>query len=393
MQNQTPLSRTPKQLKHPILTLERTTIDCGPLERRAPPHLFTLVKGNMDVVLEAVDTYIADHIYAYLAPAHPAPYDFPEATAANATTQAFSSWTYKPATQFIQFPPSQAAYMSSLPRDSVLRQAITLYMITWVFGLIVYFLFATLSFVFIFDKRTLNHPKFIKNQITLEILSTAKALPGLAALTAPIFLAEVRGFGKLYDLTEDGPGFWYDIFQFPLFLLFTDFCIYWIHRGLHHPRIYKHLHKAHHKWIMPTPFASHAFHFVDGFAQSVPYHVFPFIFPLQKVAYVVLFVFVNFWSIMIHDGEYLTNNPVVNGAACHSLHHSRFEVNYGQFFTAFDRLGGTYRMPEPWMFEKETKMSEKKWKDESKQVETLVKEIEGDDERSYEPDLAAKKNK
>jgi lathosterol oxidase len=88
----------------------------------------------------------------------------------------------------------------------------------------------------------------------------------------------------------------------------------------------------------------------------------------------------------------MTNNPIVNGAACHSLHHSRFEVNYGQFFTAFDRLGGTYRMPEAWMFEKEKKMSEKQWKQESKTVDEFVKEIEGDDERTYTPDqVEAKK--
>lgn len=263
-----------------------------------------------------------------------------------------------------------------------------------IFGIIMYFVFAALSFYFVFDKRTLNHPKFIKNQIWLEIKSATKALPGIALCTAPIFWAEVRGYGKLYDASAEGPGMWYDILQFPLFLLFTDFFIYWIHRGLHHPRIYKHLHKAHHKWIMPTPFASHAFHFLDGFAQSVPYHVFPFVFPLQKTAYIILFVFVNFWSIMIHDGEYLTDNPVVNGAACHSLHHSRFEVNYGQFFTAFDRLGGTYKRPEAWMFQKDEKMSQKKWKDESKEVDNFVKEIEGDDDRSYGPaDLASKKNK
>ncbi|GJN68244.1 C-5 sterol desaturase [Purpureocillium lilacinum] len=347
----------------------------------------------MDIVLELTDTFIADYAYAYFAPARPAPYDFPHATAANGSAQTFSTWTYKPATKFIQVQPSQAAYNTSMPRDSPLRQLITLFWITWIFGIIVYFIFATLSYFLIFDKRTIHHPKFIKNQIWLEIKQANKSMPFMAVCTAPLFLLEVRGYGKLYDTTDEGPGMWYNILQFPLFLLFTDFCIYWIHRYLHHPLIYKHLHKPHHKWIMPTPYASHAFHPLDGFAQSLPYHIFPFIFPLQKVAYVFLFVFVNFWSILIHDGEYLTNNPVVNGAACHSLHHSRFEVNYGQFFTAFDRLGGTYRMPEAWMFEKEKKMSEKQWKKESATVDEFVKEIEGDDERTYGPDLAAKKMK
>lgn len=347
----------------------------------------------MDIVLELTDTFIADYAYAYFFPARPAPYDFPHATAANASAQTFTAWTWKPATQFIQVAPSQAAYNTSLPRDHVYRQLVTLFFITWIFGIVVYFIFATLSYYLIFDKRTLHHPKFIKNQIWLEIKQANKSMPFMAVCTGPLFLLEVRGYGKLYDTTDQGPGLWYNFLQFPLFLLFTDFCIYWIHRYLHHPLVYKHLHKPHHKWIMPTPYASHAFHPLDGFAQSIPYHAFPFIFPLQKLSYVFLFVFVNFWSILIHDGEYLTNNPIVNGAACHSLHHSRFEVNYGQFFTAFDRLGGTYRMPEAWMFEKEKKMSEEKWKKESETVDGFVKEIEGSDERTYGPDLAAKKRK
>ena len=81
--------------------------------------------------------------------------------------------------------------------------------------------------------------------------------------------------------------------------MFTDYCIYWVHRWLHHPLIYKRLHKPHHKWIVPTPFASHAFHFVDGYFQSVPYHLFVFLFPLHRKLYLILFVAVNFWSIFV----------------------------------------------------------------------------------------------
>ena len=33
------------------------------------------------------------------------------------------------------------------------------------------------------------------------------------------------------------------------FLVFTDYGIYWVHRTLHHPSIYKHVHKPHHKWL------------------------------------------------------------------------------------------------------------------------------------------------
>lgn len=194
-----------------------------------------------------------------------------------------------------------------------------------IFGFLLYFVFATLSFCFMFDHDTLKHPKVLKNQISLEIQQAMAAMPGMALCTAPVFLLEVQGFGKLYERTEDGPGRWYDFAQFPIFICFTDMCIYWIHRWLHLPAVYKRLHKPHHKWIMPTPYASHAFHPLDGFAQSLPYHIFPFIFPLHKLAYIALFVAVNFWSILIHDGEYLSNNPIVNGSACHTAHHLYFK--------------------------------------------------------------------
>jgi len=202
--------------------------------------------------------------------------------------------------------------------------------------------------------------------------------PIIAVLTAPIFLLEVRGYSKLYDTTAEGPGLWYNFLQLPLFICFTDYCIYWIHRYLHHPLFYKRVHKPHHKFIMPTPYASHAFHPLDGFAQGFPYHMFPFIFPLQKFAYVFLFIFVNFWTIMIHDGEYIADNPIINGAACHTMHHLYFNFNYGQFTTLWDRLGGSYRKPNDELFRKELKMCQTEWNKQVKEMEEIVKEVEGE---------------
>ncbi|GJC90532.1 putative delta(7)-sterol 5(6)-desaturase [Colletotrichum liriopes] len=261
-----------------------------------------------------------------------------------------------------------------------------------IFGILNYFVFATLSYIFIFDKKTFSHPKFLKNQIRLEMKQANKAMPVMAVCTALTFVAEVRGFCRLYDATEDGPGRWYDWAQFPLFILFTDLCIYWIHRWLHLPLVYKHLHKPHHKWIMPSPYASHAFHPLDGFAQSVPYHVYPMLFPLNKLAYVALFIFINFWTILIHDGEYITDNPVINGSACHTAHHLYFNYNYGQFTTLWDRLGGSYRKPDLAWFNKKTKMSQETWESNMKEMEDIQKEVEGDDDRQYVAAETKKRN-
>lgn len=66
------------------------------------------------------------------------------------------------------------------------------------------------------------------------------------------------------------------------------------------------------------------------------------------MAYLSLFVFVNIWTISIHDGDYRIPDCLIfliNGAAHHVDHHLFFNYNYGQYFTLWDRLGGSYRYP------------------------------------------------
>ena len=83
----------------------------------------------------------------------------------------------------------------------------------------------------------------------------------------------------------------------------------------------------------------------------MPYHLFIFLFPLQRHVYLGLFVFVNFWSILIHDSDMITGHPletVINGPAHHTLHHLYFTVNYGQVRVrasdAAEPRGGSFRL-------------------------------------------------
>ncbi|KAI4092916.1 MAG: hypothetical protein LQ344_003195 [Seirophora lacunosa] len=339
----------------------------------------------MDIVLEIFDTIIFDRLYATVLPASFAGYsaqNIGHATTTFSSTRE-SPTSVPPSTQIWQLEPSQYAFMSTWPRDNIWRQTLSLYLITWLFGLVVYFICATLSYLFVFDHATFTHPKYLKNQVSLEIKQASTALPVMAIFTVPFFVGEVRGYAKLYNVLADAPFPLYNVFQFPFFILFTDFFIYWIHRGLHHPRVYKNLHKPHHRWIMPTPYASHAFHPIDGFAQSVPYHVFPFIFPLNKIAYIILFAFINVWTVFIHDGEYVANSRFINGAACHTMHHLYFNYNYGQFTTLWDRFGGSYRKPNDELFGRDSKMSKQEWERQCKEMEMVQQKVEGDDDRDY----------
>lgn len=244
-------------------------------------------------------------------------------------------------------------YPGSLPEDNIFRQYLSLLIISTVGGWLLYIMTAGLSYVFLFDQRYKKHPQFLDNQVQLEIVYASKSIPIMGIFTSFAFVFEVRGYSKLYVGSDvDQESFFHSWLFIGIsivaFLFFTDSLIYWIHRGLHYRWFYKYIHKDHHKWKVPTPFASHAFHPVDGFVQSLPYHIYPFIFPLHKVVYLLLFIVVNVWTVSIHDGDYRVPKllePFINGSAHHTDHHLLYKYNYGQFFTLWDRLGSSFNYP------------------------------------------------
>jgi Delta7-sterol 5-desaturase len=83
----------------------------------------------MDIVNEIFDTFIGDHLYAWLLPATPGSYD--ALSAKNSSTPGFLDCHYESATKYFSFTPSQAACMSAWPRDYIYRQAINLFFIPW----------------------------------------------------------------------------------------------------------------------------------------------------------------------------------------------------------------------------------------------------------------------
>lgn len=373
---------------------------------------------SMDLVLEVTDHYLFDGLYAKVLPKRLESYIPQAPKVISDTLSLISNGTrselatphlhhlfdplpkvareiYGYNSDYTWFDETALSTASLLSRSNLIRQAVSLFFITSIFGWLLYFLVAWASFTFVYDKANFNHPRYLKNQINMEIWQASTSIPIMVSLTIPWFLLELHGYSKLYwDVNESTGGWKAILYQFPAFIMFTDCGIYFIHRWLHWPAVYKALHKPHHKWIVCTPFASHAFHPVDGYFQSLPYHWYPFLFPLHKVSYLFLFTFVNFWTVMIHDGEYMSNDPIVNGAACHTIHHLYFNYNYGQFTTLWDRLGGSYREPEKELFDKNLKTDSKLWKKQSKEMDQIRLDVEGGaDDRVYGTEDSFKKNK
>lgn len=350
----------------------------------------------MDLVLEVCDSYLFDNLYSKILPTSLASHFTPKvqsllrlnkgvcnstflqeslATLNNLPRVNKDIYGYTP--YLLDFTP--ATFSSLLPRNNLLRELVNLWAIVTVFGWLLYLLAASLSYVFIFDKTIFNHPRYLKNQMSMEIKLALSAIPLMSLLTCPWFMMELNGHSKLYmDVDWEHNGLRNILLEFISFIFFTDCGVYFAHRWLHWPAVYKALHKPHHKWLVCTPFASHAFHPVDGYFQSLPYHVYPLLMPLNKVSYLILFTFVNFWTVMIHDGNHMYNSKVVNGTACHTVHHLYFNYNYGQFTTLWDRLGGSYRRPEDDLFDPSLK-SKATMDKQIKEIEEYIQLMDGDD--------------
>lgn len=180
----------------------------------------------MDLFLQVSDDLFLDNLYAKLVPASAFASSVVNSTlrhsaaALNNSSQfpilasgpLSSTWSHlvsylphPPLPEELLHAPSLASIpaTSGWPRDYIPRQVISLVVLTMIGIHILYFVFASLSYFYIFNHKMMDHPRFLKNQVRQEIICSLKAFPGMMLLTLPWFLGEVRGYSQLYENVED----------------------------------------------------------------------------------------------------------------------------------------------------------------------------------------------
>lgn len=200
--------------------------------------------------------------------------------------------------------------------------------------------------VFFVWKRDRYVPDYRPNtdELRRSVAWAFYSLLGNGVLMLPIEIGIITGRSKIYfDFHEHG---WlYTALSVLGVLAVTETLIYWIHRGLHLRFFYKTLHIKHHQFRVPTPIAGVSFHPLDSFLQALPHHLCAYLFPLHVWVYHAGVTFVTLWAVLIHDRINWVPYRFVNNTGCHTAHHWFNKYNYGQFFTFWDRLCGTYKDP------------------------------------------------
>lgn len=57
----------------------------------------------------------------------------------------------------------------------------------------------------------------------------------------------------------------------------------------------------------------------------------------------------------------MLRSKIINSSAHHSVHHLYFNYNYGQYFTFWDRLGGSHRQPTDEQYNDVLRTDQKVW--------------------------------
>jgi sterol desaturase/sphingolipid hydroxylase (fatty acid hydroxylase superfamily) len=184
----------------------------------------------------------------------------------------------------------------------------------------------------------------IQQDIKLSVLSA-----GVFALAAA-FIMSAYGWGilRLYDRVQQY-GIWYLGASYGAVLILQDTYFYFTHRLFHHRALFRWLHQGHHRSRYPTPWTSFAFDPLEAIVQALFLVGIVFIIPLHFVTLIAVMTTMTVWAVLNHLG--LDRLPLsfphhwlgrwFIGPAHHSIHHLKYTVHYGLYFTFWDRLLGT----------------------------------------------------
>lgn len=222
-----------------------------------------------------------------------------------------------------------------------------------VFAVVVgrYFLIAGLFQLFFYQwkpqrwqQRKINSRGYKPGQFKRErrwSMITAALFAVAGAVTAVLWQ---KGYTRLYNDVHDYPLWWLPLSLLAAMLLHETY-YYWLHRWMHHPKVFRIVHKVHHDSNVTSPWTAFSFHPLEGLLQALFLPILLLVLPMHLYVLIVQLTIMTFSSVINHlDIEVYPKNfhrhalgRWLIGATHHSLHHKQFKYNYGLYFTFWDK--------------------------------------------------------
>lgn len=218
-----------------------------------------------------------------------------------------------------------------------------------------YALFAGLAYLvfYVWKRRDWFYKKIQQKypeqrRIIYEIRYSLTTFAIIAVLITILTVLTKNGYTRLYtDIAEYG---WpYFFISFGIAALIHDTYFYWMHRLMHHPKLFKHVHKVHHMSHNPTPWAAFSFHPIEALLEFgfVPFMV--VLIPFHPIILIVFGVYMITLNVMGHVGFEMFPKGFTrhwffrwfNSSTHHNMHHKYVKCNYGLYYNVWDHIMGT----------------------------------------------------
>lgn len=199
-----------------------------------------------------------------------------------------------------------------------------------------------------FKARRLSRRPPKKDQFRKEILWSVKSSVIFAFFGALMYWLWQNQLTAIY-IDPAAHGWWYLPVSLVLVLFLHETYYYWVHRWMHHPKIFRRVHKVHHDSHTPTPWTAFSFHPWESLLEAIILPVILLILPVNIYVlafYLILMTVssvVNHLDIEIYPVSFQKSRfgKLFIGATHHQLHHKEYLTNYGLYFTFWDRWMST----------------------------------------------------
>lgn len=211
---------------------------------------------------------------------------------------------------------------------------------------------AWLVFYVVF-RRPLGHRRIsdrpvTRQQVTREMLHSVRSICIFGAVTGLVVYAILSGWTRMY-FRDPSYGWGWFVGSLAVMIVLHDTYFYWTHRLMHHPWIFRKVHRTHHLSLSPSPWAAYAFSPVEAFVQAGIGPLIVFTVPAHPGAFGIFMLWQITFNVLGHCGYevlpgWIMRTPVgrvLNSVTHHAQHHEKFRANYGLYFNVWDRLMGT----------------------------------------------------
>ncbi len=188
------------------------------------------------------------------------------------------------------------------------------------------------------DARQMRR-EFITSMRTTVIFALAGVLSVMGARAGVI--------PTYFDPAERG---WlYFGFTLVALIVLHDAWFYWTHRLIHHPKLFRRVHRTHHKSNNPSPWTAYSFDISEAAINAAYLPIVLLFMPTSIFAVILFLMHMIIRNAVGHCGYELmpswrNGRPVFDWMTTvthHDLHHAQAGWNYGLYFTWWDRLMGT----------------------------------------------------